>query len=219
MAVEQVMSDKVSQRSISLIDFPFTVGLVLGKLAEVTKAGHMSGRFHFYVVGGVVRDTYRGCANSKTDIDIAFSGEYALLLRLIREEGSCTILKENSNLHTARIVFDHTESSTHVEFDLAQLRAEDYAPGVIYPAVTFDNIPIQWDLARRDFTINSIAYDAKSHEIIDPFHGYEDIQKGLIRVLHDMSFQDDPSRKERARDFMDRFGYTLEQETARLMEE
>lgn len=213
------MSYKVLQKSISLIDFPFTVGLVLDKLTSVTKSAHMSGRFHFYVVGGVVRDTFRGCASSKTDIDIAFSGEYALLMNLIKEEGSCAIIKENSNLHTARIAFDDAASSTHVEFDLAQLRAEDYAPDALYPTATFDNIPIQWDLARRDFTINSIAYDAKTHEIIDPFHGYEDIQKGLVRILHDMSFQDDPSRKERARDFMERFGYTLEEKTARLMEE
>lgn len=213
------MSNEVIQKTISLIDFPFTVGLVLEKLNGITKSGHMSGRFHFYVVGGVVRDTYRGCADSKTDIDIAFSGEYSLLISLIKEEGSCSIIKENSNLHTARVSFTDDATSTHVEFDLAQLRAEDYAPGAIYPTVTFDNIPIQWDLARRDFTINAIAYDAKTHKVVDPFHGYEDIRKGLVRILHVMSFQDDPSRKDRARDFMERFGYTLEEETARLMEE
>lgn len=213
------MDQELLPKDISLIDFPFTVGLVLDKLNEITKFGHMSGRFHFYVVGGVVRDTYRSRATSKTDIDIAFSGEFSLLMRLIREEGSCAILMENTHLHTARISFMDNESSTKVEFDLAQLRAEDYSPDSIYPHVTFDNIPIQWDLARRDFTINSIAYDTKSHEIVDPFKGYEDIKKGLIRVLHDLSFQDDPSRKDRAIDFVKRFGYELEESTKRLMEE
>ena len=213
------MTEELLPKNITLIDFPFTVGLVLEKLSSITKFGHMSGRFHFYVVGGVVRDTYRNKATSKTDIDIAFSGEFSLLMGLIRTEGSCTVVMENTHLHTARIAFTDATSSTRVEFDLAQLRAEDYTPGNIYPHVSFDNIPIQWDLARRDFTINAIAYDAKTHEIFDPFRGYEDISKGLVRVLHDLSFRDDPSRIQRAEEFASRLGFAFEEHTATLMEE
>lgn len=213
------MLDASKDKNLALIDFPFTVGLVLEKLALITKAGHMSGRFHFYVVGGVVRDTYLGIASSKTDIDIAFSGEFSVLMRLIEEEGSCTIIKQNTNLHTARLGFDDGSTSTHVEFDIAQLRAEDYAPDALYPSVTFDNIPIQWDLARRDFTMNALAFDAKTHEIFDPFRGYEDISKGLVRVLHDLSFRDDPSRIQRAEEFASRLGFAFEEHTATLMEE
>lgn len=212
------MTQEVLPQNISLIDFPFTVGLVIDKLASITRAGNMPNRFHFYIVGGVLRDTYRGAATSKTDIDVAFSGDFSVLMNLVSADNSCKILKKNTNLHTARVAFFDEATRTPIEFDLAQLRAEDYFPGAIYPQVTFDNIPIQWDLARRDFTINAMAYDTKTHEVIDPFSGYDDLKLGLIRFLHAMSFEDDPSRKERALDFCQRFGYALEKTTAAAME-
>lgn len=70
-------------------------------------------------------------------------------------------------------------------------------------------------LARRDFTINSIAVDAVTHEIFDPFGGLADIGAGIIRHTSD-AFADDPLRVLRAIQFASRFGFTIAPETAAL---
>lgn len=213
------MERSILPQKISLIDFPYTVGLVIDKLDEITTAVHLHNRFHFYFVGGIVRDAYLQRATSKTDIDVAFSGEHALLIGILERSDMCTVLQRNDQLHTARVAFFDSSTRATVECDLAQLRAEDYVPGNRYPQVTFNNIPIQWDLARRDFTINALAFDTKTGEVIDPFGGYRDLQKGYIRVLHELSFKDDPTRIDRAKEFAQRLGFTIEPSTAQLMED
>ena len=102
-----------------------------------------------------------------------------------------------------------------LEVDLASARAESYPhPGAlpeVRPATLVD------DLARRDFTINAMAIPlAGEPELIDPHGGLADLERGVLRVLHDGSFVDDPTRALRAARYTARFGFEVEAETERL---
>ena len=77
---------------------------------------------------------------------------------------------------------------------------------------------IDEDLHRRDFTINAMAVSLKGENLgrlVDPFGGREDLEAGRIRVLHDGSFVDDPTRILRAIRYEDRYGFRMDDETVR----
>ncbi len=98
-------------------------------------------------------------------------------------------------------------------------RSETYArPGAlpdVEPAAD-----IETDLARRDFTINAIALPLRGEpEPIDPYGGRADLEAGLLRVLHERSFVDDPTRAIRAARYAARFGFEPEPRTAELLRE
>ena len=103
-----------------------------------------------------------------------------------------------------------------VKIDVAQTRAESYpAPGAL-PEVR--PASIAEDLARRDFTINAMALPlSEDGELLDPHGGLGDLRAGVLRVLHDRSFLDDPTRALRAARYAARFGFELEPETERLL--
>ncbi len=105
-----------------------------------------------------------------------------------------------------------------VELDLASARAESYArPGAL-PEVRLAGL--EQDLARRDFTINAMAVPLhREPELIDPHGGREDLERGIIRVLHPRSFVDDPTRALRAARYAARFGFGVEPDTQRLARE
>jgi len=99
--------------------------------------------------------------------------------------------------------------------DFARFRKESY-PGpavlpVVEPAASVDE-----DLKRRDFSVNALALavlPGRFGEVIDPFGGLGDIQRGCVRALHHASFHDDPTRIFRAARFAGRFDWLLEKET------
>ncbi|MBZ0309701.1 MAG: polya polymerase, partial [Anaerolineae bacterium] len=79
---------------------------------------------------------------------------------------------------------------------------------------------IKMDLHRRDFTINTLAIRLAPHpmgELLDFYKGVEDLEKGIIRVLHSLSFTDDPTRMLRAVRFEQRFGFKIEERTEELI--
>ncbi|TET61507.1 MAG: CCA tRNA nucleotidyltransferase [Candidatus Stahlbacteria bacterium] len=167
--------------------------------------------FHAYLVGGYVRDTTLGI--KPIDIDTVVEGNAikaakALNLKL---KGKLCIYKE---FGTASII-------TKAErIDLASARVEKYPSPAklphVYPSTIIE------DLNRRDFTINAMAMSISKEdfgEIFDPFNGLEDIKKGLIRVLHKNSFNDDPTRIFRALRYKNRFGFKIEKKTKIIMKE
>ncbi len=146
------------------------------------------------------------------DIDIVIEGD---VLKAARElnvilKGKILTYKE---FNTASII---TKAGNRV--DLAGARTETYPSPAELPRV----IPatIKEDLQRRDFTINALCMSlnrADLGELYDPFSGVNDIRKGLVRILHDQSFVDDPTRVFRALRYKNRFGFRLENATdARL---
>lgn len=160
-----------------------------------------------YYIGGIVRDEILNIPCF--DIDITFKGnaiEYSKTL-------DCEVLQVNDEFGTVKIrIGDET-------IDLASTRDEDYPQKGHLPVVKDIGCSLERDVLRRDFTINAIAKSVKTGEIIDYTGGLMDIEAKLLRVLHDGSFIDDPSRIIRALKFAVRFGFELEENTRKLQEQ
>jgi tRNA nucleotidyltransferase (CCA-adding enzyme) len=157
-----------------------------------------------YLVGGAVRDLLLG--RPQTDVDLVVVGDAVALARRLGG-----VEAEHERFGTVKV-----EVEGH-EVDIASARTETYPqPGalpVVAPAGS-----IEADLARRDFSVNAIAIPlADELRLIDPHGGARDLERGLLRVLHPRSFEDDPTRAIRAARYAARFGFALEPETDRLM--
>ena len=160
-----------------------------------------------YYVGGVVRDELLGVASF--DTDYCYEGdaiEFAHRLGL-------TILKENPAFGTVRVLMGEDE------IDIASTREETYPQKGHLPQVERIACSLKEDLKRRDFTINAMAKRTTDGELVDYFSGKEDLENKLLRVLHDESFIDDPSRIIRGLKFSVRFGFELENHTKALQDE
>lgn len=163
-----------------------------------------------YLVGGSVRDVLLG--RPHYDIDVSIEGEAPALAALLEEQG------------LARIIATHRFGTAEIEWfdgrhiDLVTARSEWYeAPGAL---PTVEPGTILDDLARRDFTINAMAVGVRSEglgALLDPHGGLGDLRAGLVRVLHDLSFIDDPTRIPRAVKYAVRLGFKIEPHTLELI--
>lgn len=170
-------------------------------------------KYPVYVVGGFVRDIILGLKDFDVDIvvegdGIHFSKELHIMLK-----GSAFI--KHRQFGTATLV---TEDKTKI--DIATARKEIYEHPACLPKVTSGTI--RDDLARRDFSINTMALDIsydRFGELVDFFNGREDIKKKVIRALHRRSFIDDPTRILRAIRFEQRFNFRIEPRTLALIRE
>jgi len=163
-----------------------------------------------YLVGGVVRDLLLHREN--WDLDVTVEGDGIAFARLVADRyGAGLALFEK--FATGRLVF-----SDGIKLDVASARRESYAAPAALPEVA--PASIQDDLYRRDFTINAMAVPLNGPDrgrLLDPYGGRRDLKARTIRVLHEKSFIDDPTRIFRAIRFLQRFGFALEPETARLL--
>ena len=159
-----------------------------------------------YVVGGFVRDLL---LNIKSlDIDLVVEGDGISFAETLAEK-----------LHGQTVSYEEFGTSTLMlknqpNIDVATARTENYPHPAALPKVEPSNI--QLDLARRDFTINSMAIKLCGKGIfslIDLHDGENDLKNGLIRILHDRSFIDDPCRIFRAIRFEQRFEFCVEGQT------
>ena len=185
--------------------------LPLPILRLVKDAGEKASRLgqEVYIVGGVVRDLFLGRPNF--DLDLVVEGD-AIKLAQELAKGSQVKLTVHSRFGTAKL------SYTDFSLDLATARRETYSrPGVL-PTVQTGNITD--DLYRRDFSINAMALRLTPQsfgELVDLYHGKDDLEHGLIRILYPKSFIDDATRILRALRYEQRLGFKLETETAELL--
>jgi tRNA nucleotidyltransferase (CCA-adding enzyme) len=163
-----------------------------------------------YLVGGSVRDLILG--RTTVDLDIVVVGEALLLARAVHDAvggEQVARLHLHEAFGTATLLF---ADGLHV--DLITARHERYpAPGAL-PVVTPGTI--DQDLRRRDFTINALALRLEpdgSATLLDPLGGRADLSRGLLRVLHAASFNDDPTRLLRGLRYAGRLGYFFAPDT------
>jgi tRNA nucleotidyltransferase (CCA-adding enzyme) len=172
---------------------------LLDALPGLNRIAAAAGGAPTYLVGGAVRDLLLG--RERTDLDVVVEGDAAALAAKLGGESVA-----DDRFATAKAVLDG------VEFDLATARAESYPhPGAL-PEVR--PASVSEDLARRDFSINAMAVPIGSEpELIDPHGGLADLEAGVLRVLHERSFVDDPTRALRAARYAARFDFAAEPET------
>jgi tRNA nucleotidyltransferase (CCA-adding enzyme) len=163
-----------------------------------------------YLVGGPVRDALLGMPIK--DLDFVLEGDAPSLAARLSEE-----LDGRSVVHpsfgTASVTIDGAT------IDVVTARRETYSSPGFLPQVTPSGIDD--DLARRDFTINALALPLFQQNplVLDTHGGIDDLQDGVVRILHPRSFVDDPTRLMRAARYEQRFGFHMEEGTLRDLRE
>lgn len=163
-----------------------------------------------YVVGGFVRDVLLQIENLDVDLVVEGGGmEFAHLLG--KQLGGR--VKSHAKFGTSVLILDDG-----FRIDVATARMEFYRHPAALPTV--EKSSIKSDLFRRDFTINSLALKLNGKEafcLIDHFNGSRDLRDKMVRVLHNLSFIEDPCRLFRAIRFEQRFGFAIGRQTEAFM--
>jgi tRNA nucleotidyltransferase (CCA-adding enzyme) len=172
-----------------------------------------------YEVGGAVRDKYISPILPDKDKDYLVTG--------IPLEELCSLLGRFGKVDLVGKSFGVIKFAPFKRFDgenvfdIAIPRKEiSTGPAHRDFKVEYDhNLGVENDLARRDFTINAMAEDLSTGELVDPFGGRKDIKKGLIRITNPDSFKEDPLRMLRGIQFAARFEFELEEKTMQSLKE
>jgi tRNA nucleotidyltransferase (CCA-adding enzyme) len=175
----------------------------IGKIAK--KIG-----YRVYLVGGIVRDIVMKRKN--LDIDLIVEGDAIALVREYAKRRNLpfSVFEE---FMTANVKLPNG-----IKLDFATARKETYERPGSYPKV--EKASLKEDLYRRDFTINTLAIEITEDKfgvLIDYFKGLRDIKDKTIRILHQLSFVEDPIRILRALRFAGRFGFKLGKTTEKLL--
>ncbi|MCD6449818.1 MAG: CBS domain-containing protein [Thermotogaceae bacterium] len=196
--IKDIMRERIPPRILNLLR-------LLGTLAEEID-------MKIYVVGGFVRDLLLGKPNE--DIDIVVEGSGVEFAKYVAKFFKVKVVNHDQFM-TASLFF-----KDGFRIDIATARTEYYQSPAKLPEV--DISTIRNDLYRRDFTINAMAIKLNPGEfgiLYDFFSGKKDLENGIIRALHTLSFVDDPTRILRAVRFEQRFDFRIEEVTEKLMRE
>jgi tRNA nucleotidyltransferase (CCA-adding enzyme) len=157
----------------------------------------LAGEPGVHVVGGAVRDALLGAV--PRDLDVVVEGDAAAVARRAAERlGGEAVVHDRFGTATVR--------SPAAAFDVVSARTETYArPGAL-PDVR-PGASIEEDLGRRDFTVNAIALRLADGALIEWPGAREDLAAGALRVLHERSFEDDPTRLLRMARYAARLGF------------
>ena len=156
-----------------------------------------------FLVGGALRDILLNLVPK--ELDFCINGEITEFKEFIKENQQLKIIKV-SEFETYKILFKEKI------YDFSVTRKESYIPKGSLPKINAFNVDIETDLKRRDFTINSIAMNIKNDldELIDPHNGINDIKNKIIKIIHNESFKDDPTRAYRAIKFAKRYNFKID---------
>jgi len=178
---------------------------VLNVLKSAGKMADDEG-YSAYVVGGFVRDLILGVENF--DIDIVIEGDAVAFAQKFASQINAKITV-HEKFHTAYVYIDED-----LQIDFVTARKEFYEfPGAL-PVIEIGTI--KDDLFRRDFTINCIAMKLNGDEfgkVVDFYGGRRDLYDGVIRILYNLSFIEDPTRIIRAVRFEQRYGFLMDEKT------
>ena len=195
--INKFLTERLSSRLVQILK---TIGKVASEIG-----------YDAYVAGGFVRDLF--LYRSNEDLDIVIEGDGILFAKKYASLSGARI-HAYEKFGTAVIIFPD-----RFKIDVASARLEYYKFPAALPVVEMSSIKL--DLFRRDFTINTLAVQLnpdKFGTLIDFFAAQKDIKEGVIRVLHNLSFVEDPSRVFRAIRFEQRFGFSVGKVTAGLIE-
>jgi tRNA nucleotidyltransferase (CCA-adding enzyme) len=172
-----------------------------------------SGRgFKIYAAGGIVRDLLLGM--DCIDVDLVVEGDGIELARTLGKDFGGRV-RVHPKFFTAAVNFPNG-----LQVDVATARVEFYQYPAALPQI--ETSSLHQDLYRRDFTINAMAVSLNKSDfgdIVDFFGGREDLEQGLLRVLHNLSFVEDPTRILRGIRFEKRYNFTFEPQTQKLAKE
>ncbi len=181
---------------------------IISQVAKVSLETQMPA----YLVGGCLRDLILAVKN--LDLDIAIEGKGIIFAQRLAQKLKST-LKVHERFGTATLIL-----TNGLKVDITTTRQEKYPYSAALPVVSSGSL--REDLKRRDFTINAMAISlavGKDQGLIDPYGGQDDLILGRIRILHNLSFKDDPTRIFRAIRFCQRLDFKIEPKTLLLLKE
>jgi poly(A) polymerase len=195
-------ADSISTRAIATL--PADVLRLSARLIQ--EFAHVDADAELLLVGGMVRDLLLGAPLGR-DLDFATNLAPPLTERALRAANG-NVFKIGEKFGTIGGIFGN------LQVEVTTYRAEAYEPGSRKPRVAFGGSLID-DLARRDFTINAMAFDPRDGAIQDPFGGQTDLSNALIRAVGNATerFREDPLRLLRAVRFASRLGFDIDPET------
>jgi len=204
---EQYKSGKKNYKKKLEYNLPKDLYNIIVKLGEI--ADYLN--YKAYIVGGMVRDLLLERENY--DLDIVIEGDGLKYAKKVKE-----IFDVEIDLHkkfkTAVLFFDD------YKVDIATARSETYkSPGALPDVISSS---LKYDLYRRDFTINAMAISISEDDfgdLIDFFNSYNDLKNELIKIMHNISFIEDPTRILRAVRFAARFDFEFDRQTKKLIED
>ena len=165
-----------------------------------------------YAVGGFVRDLLLGQPN--LDLDLTVEGKGPEFARALAQRMQAEV-RVHERFGTAVVILPDGQ-----KIDVATARVEYYEYPAALPHV--ESSSVRQDLYRRDFTVNAMAIQLNGDrfgELIDFFGGLRDLNQGLIRILYNLSFVEDPTRIIRAIRFEQRYGFNIEPQTQQLLQD
>ena len=180
------------------------MGEALARLDGLDRIREAAAGTPAYLVGGAVRDLLLGSAD-RIDVDVVVEGDVALVAERLGGD-----IRSHERFGTVKVTVGG------LTVDLTAARVEAYA----HPGALPDVKPatVREDLARRDFTVNAMAVPLQGDpRLIDPYGGATDLESRSLRVLHDRSFSDDPTRAIRAARYAARLGLELDPRTEELI--
>lgn len=178
----------------------------------IYKSGLLADEYNInaYIVGGIVRDLFLN--KSDVDIDLTVEGNGMEFAKYVADKLK-GVYKGFEKFKTGKVFLKNK-----IVIDITSARKEFYKSPAALPDIDFTNL--KFDLYRRDFTINAMAIQINKKKFglfIDPFNGYKDLKNKIIKVLHDKSFIDDPTRILRAIRFEQRFNFKIETKTLEIL--
>ncbi len=195
--IQKFMKERLSRRIVAILKSIGEKALEIG--------------YDAYVVGGFVRDLF--LYRNNEDIDIVIEGDGIEFAKKYVQTIDARI-HAYEKFGTAVIIFPDG-----FKIDVASARMEYYKFPAALPTVEMSSIKL--DLFRRDFTVNTLAIQLNPDRfgvLIDFFAAQKDIKEKTIRVLHNLSFVEDPTRVFRAIRFEQRFGFSIGKLTSGLIE-
>ncbi len=178
-------------------------------LRQLSEVAHQC-EVRIYLVGGIVRDLL--LREENLDVDLVVEGDGIAFAEAFAKTTECRI-RSHEKFGTAVIILPDG-----FKIDIASARIEYYERPAALPRV--EHASIRHDLYRRDFTINTLTISLNQDnfgQLLDFFGGQRDLKERSVRVLHNLSFIEDPTRLFRAVRFEQRLGFRIGQQTERLM--
>jgi len=207
------MNDLADYIQGELIKTPFNLYNLITKYIESNNNTRVA------FVGGYLRDLlirkfHKKSYSEPVDIDLVIEGSSISLAKFIKKNivnVDLCLIKEFNLYNTVEI------NINDYKIDIASARKEIYSAPGVNPTVT--NSTIEEDLKRRDFTINSIAFDVSTAKIYDLYGGISDIKSKKLNLLHSNSISDDPSRLIRCAKYSSRLAFNISNNSLKQSQE
>ena len=231
------------EKSIKKIFYDYGYGVSAFNLIESIGAVSEKLGFKSFLIGGFPRDVliyilkshaesagyyksskvFNDCSGF-LDLDVAVEGGSEKLVSAVKNDKNLKSLLNSLNMHErfGTALAEFYVSGKPLKIDFASLRTEIYIKSGMLPEVNTSSATLEKDIVRRDFTVNTVAFSVNPSnflEIKSYSSGIEDILNKKIKILHELSFIDDPTRIFRAVRFEKRLDFHIDRGTLKLLKE